>query len=308
MNKLKDTDLREALRRKYANTPQLPNDFMDSVMKRMEAEPKPARKVRLWRWVAAAACLLLMIGIGAGYEFRRICNSTAVNSEFEIRNSSLSNCKFDRTAKETPVQQACTDSTKALYAQYKGSVLPVQKARTERKTPVQQSEAAVEEAIPVPVRDPNLHYAAQIQTEDTVAYQAPSRMEEFIAKLAEYNKVKGVPLNCTSDMGPDSTIVCTAYVFEDKEEYDLFARLLQAACWYDSNTPGYLLSYSHQQFFFTLKDLRKGNKYLWIAERLVGERILLFSTHSPIETTVSSVCYQNYREQLTHTNISTLNF
>ena len=115
-----------------------------------------------------------------------------------------------------------------------------------------------------------------------------------------------MPLNCSSDKGVDSTIVSTAYVFEDKEEYDLFARLLQAACWYDSNTPGYLLSYSHQQFFFTLKDLRKGEKYLWIAERLVGERILLFSTHSPIETTVSSVCYQNYREQLTHTNFSTL--
>ena len=118
--------------------------------------------------------------------------------------------------------------------------------------------------------------------------------------------MKAVPLNCSSDKGVDSTIVSTAYVFEDKEEYDLFARLLQAACWYDSNTPGYLLSYSHQQFFFTLKDLRKGEKYLWIAERLVGERILLFSTHSPIETTVSSVCYQNYREQLTHTNFSTL--
>ena len=294
MNKLKDTDLREALRRKYANTPQLPDDFMDSIMKRMETEPKPAKKVRLWRWAAAAACLLLMIGIGW----------TMMPMEEQGKTEPLT----AQQAKETPVQQACTDSTKALYAQYKGPVRPVEKARTERKTPVQQSEAAVEEAIPVPVKNPNIHYAAQIQTEDTVAYQAPSRMEEFISKLAEYNKVKGVPLNCTSDVGPDSTIVCTAYVFEDKEEYDLFARLLQAACWYDSNTPGYLLSYSHQQFFFTLKDLRKGNKYLWIAERLVGERILLFSTHSPIETTVSSVCYQNYREQLTHTNISTLNF
>ena len=294
MNKLKDTDLREALRRKYANTPQLPDDFMDSVMKRMEAEPKPAKKVRLWRWAAAAACLLLMIGIGW----------TMMPMEEQEKTEPLT----AQQIKETPVQQACTDSTKGLYSQNKGSVLSEQQAHTEKKAPIQQSEAIAEEVIPVPVQDPNLHYAAQIQTKDTVPYQAPSRMEEFIAKLAEYNKVKGVPLNCTSDMGPDSTIVCTAYVFEDKEEYDLFARLLQAACWYDSNTPGYLLSYSHQQFFFTLKDLRKGNKYLWIAERLVGERILLFSTHSPIETTVSSVCYQNYREQLTHTNISTFNF
>ena len=64
MNKFKDTDLREALRRKYSDTPQLPSDFMASMKQRME-EPKQAPKPRmLWRWMAAAACLLLIIGIG----------------------------------------------------------------------------------------------------------------------------------------------------------------------------------------------------------------------------------------------------
>ena len=154
--------------------------------------------------------------------------------------------------------------------------------------------------------DENLHYAAYSPAEDS-AYQAPSRMDEFIAKMADYNKVKAVALDCTSGSG-DSTIVSTAYVFADKEDFDLFARLLQAACWYDSKTPGYLLNFSHQQFFFTLKDLRKCEKYLWIAERLMDGRILLFSTHSPIETEVSAACYQTYREQLTHTKQSSLQF
>ena len=112
---------------------------------------------------------------------------------------------------------------------------------------------------------------------------------------------------CTMDSN-DSTAISTAYVFEDKQELNLFGRLLQAACWYDSKTPGYLLNFSNQQFFFTLKDLHKNEKYLWIAERIAGGRILLFSSHSPIEANVSSVCYQNYREQLTHTNFSTLQF
>ena len=59
-----DTDLREALRRKYSDTPQLPADFMASMKQRME-EPKQAPKSRmLWRWMAVAACLLLIIGIG----------------------------------------------------------------------------------------------------------------------------------------------------------------------------------------------------------------------------------------------------
>lgn len=64
MNQFKDTDLREALRRKYSDTPQLPADFMAS-MKQLMEEPKSAPKLRmLWRWMAAAACLLFIIGIG----------------------------------------------------------------------------------------------------------------------------------------------------------------------------------------------------------------------------------------------------
>ena len=51
----KDTDLREALKRKYADTPKLPADFM----------AKSDRKgMSVRRWMAVAASLLLLIGIG----------------------------------------------------------------------------------------------------------------------------------------------------------------------------------------------------------------------------------------------------
>ena len=59
----KDTDLREALRRKYADVPELPADFMASMNERLQAKPV-AKTRRLWPWVAAAASLLLLIGIG----------------------------------------------------------------------------------------------------------------------------------------------------------------------------------------------------------------------------------------------------
>ncbi|MDO4981750.1 MAG: hypothetical protein Q4E58_12705 [Prevotellaceae bacterium] len=132
-------------------------------------------------------------------------------------------------------------------------------------------------------------------------------MDEFIAKMANYNKVIGVPLNCATAKN-DSTVSGTAYVFEDKEDFDVFGRLLQMACWYDSKSPGYMLNFSHQQFVFTLKDLHKEEKYFWLAERITGKRILLYCTHSPIETDVSFACYQNFREQLTNVYFSSLQY
>ena len=160
--------------------------------------------------------------------------------------------------------------------------------------------------LPKSSSEPQLHSAGIKSAVDTV-YKDPARVDDFIAKMADFNEVEGISLDCTGG-APDSTVISKAYVFNDTQELDLFGRLLQVACWYDSKTPGYLLNFSHQQLFFTLKDLHKGQKYLWIAERIIGERILLYCTHSPIETNVSSTCYQNYREQLTRSKIKSLPF
>jgi hypothetical protein len=63
MNRLEDSDLREALRRREARRqkPEVPADFMDNVMQQIEAKPPVGRR---WRWMAAAASLLILIGIG----------------------------------------------------------------------------------------------------------------------------------------------------------------------------------------------------------------------------------------------------
>ena len=79
MNKYKDTDLREALRRKYADEPQLPADFMAGLEQRMnqvgdiaaesDGETTGNKRRPLWRWVAVAACSLIIIGVGVHYQF-----------------------------------------------------------------------------------------------------------------------------------------------------------------------------------------------------------------------------------------------
>lgn len=67
MNRLEDSDLREALRRREARRmkPEVPADFMDSVMKEIGDRRQETAASRRWRWIAAAASLLLIIGIGA---------------------------------------------------------------------------------------------------------------------------------------------------------------------------------------------------------------------------------------------------
>lgn len=149
-----------------------------------------------------------------------------------------------------------------------------------------------------PAYTDHLHYASAELTKDTLPYQNPARVDEFIAKMAAYNHVKQGELQCTQPAG--SNVVSSVYVFPDNKEIDVFGRLLQVACWYSDETPGYLLSFSHQQFFFELKDMRQQLQYRWIAERVNG-KILLYGTHAPLGTKESPACYQEYRDELMHT-------
>lgn len=72
----KDTDLCEALRRRYANTPSLPTDFTERLRERMDTTPAASHRGHWWGWMsAAAACLLIAIGVGVYYEFNKAPHS-----------------------------------------------------------------------------------------------------------------------------------------------------------------------------------------------------------------------------------------
>ena len=72
----KDTDLREALRRRYANTPSLPTDFTERLRERMDTKPAVSHRRHWWGWMsAAAACLLIAIGLGVYHEFNKAPHS-----------------------------------------------------------------------------------------------------------------------------------------------------------------------------------------------------------------------------------------
>ena len=312
MNKIKDTDLREALHRKYAETPKLPADFMTKMEEKLEQgnhgdrsrdskhkqNHGPVPMIPRWRWIAAAASLLLLIGIGV----------TLMPSGEEGKSGGLiaQHTKTMPQAEMSEVRSQQFDSPKPADSQSEASGLTVRSQRTEtNKTVPDQTEAIKEETSSVLDADPNLHYAAHTEEQkDTLPYQDPARMDEFIAKMASYYNVKEGELTCSSVK--DSNVVSAVYVFPDKkmasssqQEVDVFNRLLQAACWYNNETPGYFLNFSHQQFFFELKDMHHQLHYRWIAERVNG-KILLYGTHAPLGTKESSTCYQEYRDELMH--------
>ncbi len=285
--KYKDTDLREALRRKYADTPKLPADFMNDTLPRREG------RTRVLRWMAAAACLLLICGVGL----------TLMPKDEPAKPAQM-------IAKQTPpkpVPKAETPSSKVGNSQFQSQKLSVPKPETKPKQvptkplPQPLPREGITESLPSGRLEgvSNLLYAAHDPAEETVPYQDPARVDEFIEKMAAYHNVKEGQLKCAA--ANDSNVVSRVYVFPDKKEVDVFGRLLQVACCYSDETPGYHLNFSHQQFFFELKDQRKQLQYRWIAERING-RILLYGTNAPIGAQTSAACYQEYRNELMHSN------
>ena len=292
MNKqYKDTDLREALRRKYADTPQLPSGFMDDMKGQMNAPM--VRPVRRWWWVATAACVLLIIGIGITMMPTGETMPTASNVVTKVESPQAS--VVVATSKEPKKER--TSSQKTVNKKT-GKKQPAKKQKKQLHDSGKQQKTVPVSPTVSPAYTDHLHYASAELTKDTLPYQDPARVDEFIAKMAAYNHVKQGELQCTQPAV--SNVVSSVYVFPDNKEIDVFGRLLQVACWYSDETPGYLLSFSHQQFFFELKDMRQQLQYRWIAERVNG-KILLYGTHAPLGTKESPACYQEYRDELMHT-------
>ena len=283
-----DTHLREAVSRREQQLPPIPADLNERVLKRIDTARETSKR-RYWPYInaAIAACLLVLFGVGAMVWFNRQEDTVKPIALQQVKPTSIASDTIERTNKAEgkpytadvqTVQRPCTHRTRPVY-------------KTESDA-AEQDRKAVGRTEPA-VKDDNLHYAS-LEAEDT-AYQAPSLMDDFIAKLAEYHHIETEVLS-------DSTAHSVAYVFPDNDKVRLFDRLLQVASSYGYDSPGYRLTISQQQLMFSLEDRRLRQRHLWLAERIGGGRIILYATHAPIGRSVSSECYQNFREKITHTN------
>lgn len=274
----------EALQRqndRLARRMRLSEDFNDRLMQRIGGQK--LRRRRRWYYAAVgavAASVVLMVVLGPRTEQRKslpvAVNVQPAREVVKVRPLAVGS----KEGREEAVQQA-----------------PVTGERSSRR----DVETEITQPVNPPVQHPidaNLHYTADVAPADTSL--SPVLMDEFIRKLAAYNGVEPEASDCTVD-STHAGMVCTAYVFPDTKEVDVFERLLLAAIAYDDTAPGYLFNYSHQQFFFTMNDLHTQRTHLWIAERVAGGRILLYTANSPIGAEMSSECFQMYRNKLNNT-------
>lgn len=345
----KDTNLREALARRARQRPVMPADLNKRVMARMAEDGLHRQK--LHRWVAVAACLLVIVGVGVtlmvkmnGHDVEKMTAKVEKEDVASPVPSGKRDTSYVEKESTLTAGKMKTDNFRTLPSNQIGTAYPNPRQlpaseRDDKKTASHANE--IEEKYSAPSRnidkedasDTPLRYYPMTQGNggylryasatigDSIVYRAPSMFDEFIAKMAENNGAEKVALDCTDDRGgigdsdsgkPNRNIareqgkeggkkgkvVSVAYVFPDGSDVDVFGRLLQMACWYDNKTPGYLLNFSRQQFFFCINDIRQGERYLWTAERIAGNRILVYCTHSPQETVVSSACYQEYKDRL----------
>lgn len=275
-------------RLQQARQPRLdnPDELTERIMSRLpeRGQPRPQTGARrAWRYVAVgiAASVLLLFGVGVATQRQESHPTELVADNAEKGNHPIESVPTDAAKGNAPIVSVPNDAEK-------------------ENTPAElvPSDAEKENAPSVKVLDANLHYAAYTETKDTSDYLPPARVDEFVEKLAAYHHVEATVLS-------DSTARSVAYVFPDNDKVRLFDRLLQVACSYHYDSPGYQMTISQQQLLFTLEDTRLSRRYLWLAERISGSRIILYATHAPTDAAVSSEAYQEFRERITHTNQTT---
>ena len=107
MTTYKDTDLREALRRKYSDTPQIPADFLQRMLRKKQKD-KTTKYRRVWLSVAASVLLLLTLHLYYNNKVETE-KTPVVAQQTEKQTSTVEVEKTEQTlaiAQESPVAKA----------------------------------------------------------------------------------------------------------------------------------------------------------------------------------------------------------
>ena len=152
MTNYKDTDLREALRRRYSDTPQLSADFADRLRQRIE-EPRPRKKGRIkslpyWKRLvgaAAAASVLLLLTLHYYNNRGGELNEMPLAETKTVAADSSSNIKNEPMPTKV-VEVPLVAEAKTTVAKEKTMVKQAKTMVTQEKTTVKQEKSMLAQA------------------------------------------------------------------------------------------------------------------------------------------------------------------
>ena len=129
----RDDNLREAIRRREQKQPTMPADLNDRLMKRLGPTPNPSpRKGRTksLRWLAAAACLLIIIGIGVALMPSK---ENPSSGEFAIRQDGVGDLKSPEAIKNHRIANPNTQDSRITNST-EPKAMAVAESKTVRKS------------------------------------------------------------------------------------------------------------------------------------------------------------------------------
>ena len=142
MNKPKDTDLREAMRRMYANTPQLPSDFMERMHQAQEKENK-RRTLRRWLYPisigAVAASLLLLFFFNHSGDQPTERPLVAKQKTEATQPNNVKEATQPNNVKEEPQQTVEDTQTATEVVRQNATVEHIEKAQVAQHKPTQNA-------------------------------------------------------------------------------------------------------------------------------------------------------------------------
>ena len=318
MNKFNDNDIREALRRSEAKRQpaEVPGDFLANVMSEIEAEPKT---VKIWRWVAAAACIALVAGIGSAILFT---DRTIQESEIIAETPVVENAENEQSAEiinDTVTEPVAVPEPKVEAPKPKAKPAAKPKPAAEPQPApnpnlrIERPQYAENEptTIATDTAKTNITATQDVARTDYAEYQpengnpnfSPALMDEFIEMMAEIQGVNKIKSECS--IASDTNFVETFYVFPVKKDYDVLEQIAWMAGNYPNTSSGYIFNNTGRQILFSIDDAQNGLNHLWIAEQIDDSKIMIYSVQAPIDIEYESDCYQQFYNDLTITNFNT---
>lgn len=176
MRTFKDTDIREALQRKFADTPQVPSDLNERLLQRIQKEEDTAPMHRILpialRWIAAAAVLVAVLAL-----FTWKSHTTKIQPQMAKQENAPKVIEKDNVDKSPTTHVMLANDTREVEQQHTRRLKTSQAKKKSHKA-IKVEEPMITEAEPLP------------EEPETEQEYLPTEPDPFLLAAAEAQDIR----------------------------------------------------------------------------------------------------------------------